>query len=241
MFNHPLVSLWFFLGFSFSLLTSNSFGAWGIHFAIFLGIAWMNKNHISRVGTRLKPILLYFPVMLGLYVLFSILLTDNSLGIIFSEVVIGFLKLILMVGAMMFFFVSTPSQDIIILFRSIWIKWKKPWKGMEDFFLFLGMTLRFYPTFQSNWQSVRNSRKALGLESENSHWNQVKTASKEMPGLLVHQLRRADDVATAMKLRGYGNQFPRGVTHPIPFGRNQLFQMIAITLFYWGIHSIAAF
>jgi hypothetical protein len=27
----------------------------------------------------------------------------------------------------------------------------------------LSMTLRFYPTFQSNWQSLRNSRRALGL------------------------------------------------------------------------------
>jgi len=77
------------------------------------------------------------------------------------------------------------------------------------------------------------------LESGFTRWKQVQIAAKEMPGLLVHQLRRADDVAMAMKLRGYGEQFPRGVTFPIPLEGNHLFQMVIISIFYWGIHSIA--
>ena len=240
MFAHPLVNLWFFLGFSFSLLTSITYGEWGIHLFIIVGIAWINKAHVRQVGIRLKPFLFYFPVMILLYVLFSLLLTNNSLSIILMEAIIGFLKLTMMAGAMMFFLESTPSQNIVTLFRSIWLKWNTSWRGVEDFFLFLSMTLRFYPTFQSNWQSLRNSRRALGLESGFTRWKQVQIAAKEMPGLLVHQLRRADDVALAMKLRGYGEQFPRGVTFPIPFEANHIFQMVIISLFYWGIHSIAA-
>ncbi len=188
----------------------------------------------------MKPFILYFPFMLILYIVFSLFLTDNPMSVILNEAVFGFMKLILMVGAMTFFIESTPSQDIVVLARSIWVKAGKPWIWVENFFLFLGMTLRFYPTFQSNWQSIRNSRKALGLESDLSHWARVKTAAKEMPGLLIHQLRRADDVATAMKLRGYGKQFPRGVTHPIPFHGDHVFQIAVITFIYWGIHSIAA-
>lgn len=240
MFAHPLVNLWFFLGFSFSLVTSITYGEWGIHLFIIFGIAWINKAHIPQVGIRLKPFLFYFPVMILLYVLFSLLLTNNSLSIILIEAMIGFLKLTMMAGAMMFFLESTPSQNIVTLFRSIWLKWHTSWRGVEDFFLFLSMTLRFYPTFQSNWQSLRNSRRALGLESGFTRWKQVQIAAKEMPGLLVHQLRRADDLALAMKLRGYGEQFPRGVTFPIPFEGNHLFQMVIISLFYWGIHYIAA-
>jgi energy-coupling factor transporter transmembrane protein EcfT len=144
-----------------------------------------------------------------------------------------------MVGAMMFYFESTPSQDILIIARSIWVRMNKPWKWVENFFLFLGMTLRFYPTFQSNWQSLRNTRKSLGLEADLSYLEQVKTAAKEMPGLLIHQLRRADDVAMAMKLRGYGKQFPRGVTYPTIFKAIHLIQIIFISSVYWAINTIA--
>jgi energy-coupling factor transporter transmembrane protein EcfT len=60
-----------------------------------------------------------------------------------------------------------------------------------------------------------------------------------MPGLLIHQLRRADDIAMAMKLRGYGKQFPRGVTYPTIFNAVHLIQIILISSIYWVIHTIA--
>jgi energy-coupling factor transporter transmembrane protein EcfT len=177
--------------------------------------------------------------MIILYFIFSLFLTDNTLGIILNEAIFGCLKLFLMVGAMMFFFESIQNQDIVIIARSIWVRLNKPWKWVEDFFLFLGMTLRFYPTFQSNWQLLRNTRKSLGLEADLSYLGQVKIAAKEMPGLLIHQLRRADDIAMAMKLRGYGKQFPRGVTYPTIFNAVHLIQIILISSIYWVIHTIA--
>lgn len=239
MIKHPLVNLWFFLGYSFSLLLSTTYFELGIYLLIFLVILWLNKKYFMQVLHRLKPIIYYFPIMIILYFIFSLFLTDNTLGIILNEAIFGCLKLFLMVGAMMFFFESIQNQDIVIIARSIWVRLNKPWKWVEDFFLFLGMTLRFYPTFQSNWQLLRNTRKSLGLEADLSYLGQVKTAAKEMPGLLIHQLRRADDIAMAMKLRGYGKQFPRGVTYPTIFKAVHLIQIILISSIYWVIHTIA--
>ena len=239
MIKHPLVNLWFFLSYSFSLLFSTNYFGLGIHFLIFLVIIWLNKKYFIQVLQGLKPIVYYFPIMIILYFIFSLFLTDNTLGIILNEVIFGCLKLFLMVGAMMFFFESIQNQDIVIIARSIWVRLNKPWKWVEDFFLFLGMTLRFYPTFQSNWQLLRNTRKSLGLEADLSYLGQVKIAAKEMPGLLIHQLRRADDIAMAMKLRGYGKQFPRGVTYPTIFNAVHLIQIILISSIYWVIHTIA--
>ena len=239
MIKHPLVNLWFFLSYSFSLILSTTYFGLGIYLLIFLVILWLNKKYFMQVLHRLKPIIYYFPIMIILYFIFSLLLTDNTLGIILNEAIFGCLKLFLMVGAMMFFFESTQSQDIVIIARSIWVRLNKPWKWVEDFFLFLGMTLRFYPTFQSNWQLLRNTRKSLGLEADLSYLGQVKTAAKEIPGLLIHQLRRADDIAMAMKLRGYGKQFPRGVTYPTIFNAVHLIQIILISSIYWVIHTIA--
>ena len=192
-----------------------------------------------QVLPRLKPIIYYFPIMIILYFIFSLFLTDNTLGIILNEAIFGCLKLFFMVGAMMLFFESTQSQDIVIIARSVWVRLNKPWQWVEDFFLFLGMTLRFYPTFQSNWQLLRNTRKSLGLEEDLSYLGQVKIAAKEMPGLLIYQLQRADDIAMAMKLRGYGKQFPRGVTYPIISKAVHLIQIILISFVYWAIHTFA--
>jgi len=239
MIKHPLVNLWFFLGYSFSLLLSTTYFGLGIYLLIFLVIIWLNKKYFIQVLQGLKPIVYYLPIMIILYFIFSLFLTDNTLGIILNEAIFGCLKLFLMVGAMMFFFESIQNQDIVIIARSIWVRLNKPWKWVEDFFLFLGMTLRFYPTFQSNWQLLRNTRKSLGLEADLSYLGQVKTAAKEMPGLLIHQLRRADDIAMAMKLRGYGKQFPRGVTYPTIFNAVHLIQIILISSIYWVIHTIA--
>ena len=239
MIKHPLVNLWFFLGYSFSLLLSTTYFGLGIYFLIFLVIIWLNKKYFIQVLQGLKPIVYYLPIMIILYFIFSLFLTDNTLGIILNEAIFGCLKLFLMVGAMMFFFESIQNQDIVIIARSIWVRLNKPWKWVEDFFLFLGMTLRFYPTFQSNWKLLRNTRKSLGLEADLSYLGQVKIAAKEMPGLLIHQLRRADDVAMAMKLRGYGKQVPRGVTYPTIFKAVHLIQIILISSIYWVIHNIA--
>ena len=128
MIKHPLVNLWFFLGYSFSLLLSTTYFGLGIYFLIFLVIIWLNKKYFIQVLQGLKPIVYYFPIMIILYFIFSLFLTDNTLGIILNEAIFGCLKLFLMVGAMMFFFESTQSQDIVIIARSIWVRLNKPWK-----------------------------------------------------------------------------------------------------------------
>jgi energy-coupling factor transporter transmembrane protein EcfT len=240
MFKNPLVNLWFFLGFSFSLIVSVSYLEWGIHSIIFLFISLINRSQILTIFRKMKSFVFYFPIMLIIYVLFSLLLTDNSIIFSINKAIFGILKLILMVGAMTFFIETTSSQDIVILLRSLWFKMDKSWKWVDDLFLFLEMTLRFYPTFQSTWESIRNSRKALGLEIELSQWSQVKIGAKEIPGLLIHQLRRADDVAMAINLRGYGKQIPRGITYHIPVKGDHIFQMTIVVFFFLGIHSIAA-
>ena len=175
--------------------------------------------------------------MIFLYVLFSLLLTDNNLQIIVYEAIDGFIRLILMVATMMYFFEITPNKDIVILARSIWVKFDLQWKWVENFFLFLTMTLRFYPTFQSNWNSIKNSYKILGLELNLSTFGKIKKTAKELPNLLIHELKRANDISLAMKLRGYGKQFPRGVTYPIPFNWNHGVMILVITISYYTLHS----
>ena len=234
---HPLVNLWFFLGFSTSLLFTTTYFGWLIHFMIFLTLVFYNYKISPLIISKIKPYIFYFPIMLCLYTFFSLVLTNNSLQIIIFEAIYGFLRLLLMVTTMMYFFEITPNQDIVVLLRSIWVKFNLPWKWVENFFLFLSITLRFYPTFQSNWNSVRNSHHTLGIESNPSRFRKITIAAKEMPGLLIHELKRANDISIAMKLRGYGKQFPRGVTYPIPFNWNHGIMILVITFTYFILHK----
>ncbi len=237
MSKHPFVNLWFFLGFSLSLLATDTYWGWAIHFGVALALALSNRAIFPTVLKRLRPFIFYFPTMLMLYIGFSLLLTDASLAHIMNEAFFGLTKLIIIVGAMMICLESTPSHDMVTMARSMWVKMNLPWRWVEDCFLFLGMTLRFYPTFQSNWTTVMHSRQSLGISRDGSRLAKVIMAAKDMPGMLIHQLRRAEDVANAMALRGYGQTFPRGVTHPIPFGKYHLIHIGIITLGFWLVHQ----
>ena len=49
--------------------------------------------------------------------------------------------------------------------------------------------------------------------------------------MLVYQLNRSNDIALAMKLRGYGIHYPRSVIHPIKFSLFNLIQVALIAFF----------
>lgn len=237
---HPLVILWFFLAFSSSLLFAETYFSWLYHIIIFFTLASYNYKISHIIIFKIKSYVYYFPAMLFLYILFSLFLTDNSLQIIIYEAIYAFFRLILMVSTMMYFFEITPNKDIVNLLRSIWVKSNLQWKWVENFFLFISLTLRFYPTFQSNWTSVKNSHKSLGLELNISSFGKIKKTAKEMPGLLIYELKRANDISLSMKLRGYGKQFPRGITYPIPFNWTDGLMILIITISFYTLYKYAS-
>lgn len=237
---HPFVKLWIYLGFVISLLISNTNIGFIIHGVLFLFLLFLHGNKRIALARRLRPLVFYFPLMLIFYVGFSFWLTNNSLSIIMIEAGLGFAKLILMVSAMALFLETTPIYDILIVIRSLWVKTNLPWRAVEDFFMFLGITLRFYPSIQNNWKELREARIGLELIEGSTRWEHIKLITRGMPGLLLYNLRRADEVATAMQLRGYGLHFPRGVTKPIHFTALHFAQLIFITTGYCSGHYFVA-
>ena len=240
MFKHPLVNFVYFLGFSISILMINNFYEGLPYFFILFITILFNRRSIQGVINQLKPIFYYFPMMLIFYLLFSFYLTDNSIKQILSEAFFGFIKIILMIGVMSLFFESTHTENFINIFRSMWFRTKLKWKWPENIFLFLSITLRFYPTVESNWNSLLNTRRSLGLKSGFTHFEKLKIAAKILPALILYQLHLADDIANAMELRGYGRKFPRGIAHLIDFRLIHLAQITLILFGYWGIDLIVS-
>ena len=238
MFKDPFVNLIYFLSFSISMILTSNYLGWIIHFLIFFITILFYLKSIDSIIKGLKPLLYYFPLMLFFYVVFSLLLTNNSFIQIINEAFFGFIKLIVMVGAMTIFLESKYVNNIINHFRTLWSKTNIHWEWPEDIFVFLSMTQRFYPTVQSNWSSMFSTRKSLGIDNNRSHIDKLIFAAKNLPNILLLHLHWADDIALAMKLRGYGSKFPRGVTFPSRLKFIHLIQIFIIISFFWIIQKI---
>ncbi|MEE8335038.1 MAG: energy-coupling factor transporter transmembrane component T, partial [Candidatus Neomarinimicrobiota bacterium] len=156
------------------------------------------------------------------------------------EVGFGFIRLVLIIGIMALYFENTVRQNLLTVFRSIWMRFNLTWKWVENTFIFLEMTLRFYPEFQKNWDSIRQARSGLGFRIKKGFKNRIIMAVEHLPGLLLVNLRRAEDIAAVMQLRGYGLKFPRGVTYPVPFTGLDISKMAGLTLIFWGLNYFAA-
>ena len=238
MFKQPIVKLYFFFCFSIAVLMTSNYQEWLIYFIILIITILSYKTSILDIFSNLKPILYYFPMMLFFYLVFSFFLTDNSINQIINEAFFGFIKIILMISAMSLFFKSSDSEDFVNILRSMWVKANLAWKWPEKIFVFLSTTLRFYPTVQSNWDSLIKTRRSLGFDTGHTHIQKIKIAAKSLPSLILYQLHWADDIAIAMKLRGFGNIFPRGVVKPVNFRLIHFSQLSLISFSFWALSKI---
>ncbi|MBC8400069.1 MAG: hypothetical protein H8E14_01125 [Candidatus Marinimicrobia bacterium] len=230
-----LVRLWFYLAFSISVLLSKSGLIWIVYFGLWCGLLFFNRSTVRSIWWRLRPYLIFLPLMVILYTIFSLFLTTNNLTDILIQGGFALVKMLLMIAIMGIYFENSESGEIFNALRSLWQKSKLPWRWVEDFFMFLELTLRFFPAFQRDWEHLHQSRQALGLSGSLKRLAIIKQTAAYLPGLLLQSLRQADNTALSIKLRGYGNRIPRGIVFPVKFsGWDALVFLIVTLFFYWG-------
>ena len=233
---HPLVRFIFFLAFSFSVLFTDRLTLWAIYFGIFLILTGFDRIVIRAVFSRIKPFILYFPFMLILYLGVSMSFTNATIYQAMFEVGFAFLRIALMISIMSLYFESVGSQNFLLALRSIWFQTGLKWNWMENFFLFLEMTLRFYPSLQRDWITVGQSRQSLGFNQKNNLWSEIRLAAKDLPVLLVINLRKSEDIASAMQLRGFGKSLPRCVYNATNFTIWHLLQFGGVIICFYLIN-----
>tara|TARA_B100001750_G_scaffold109108_1_gene86216 strand:- start:155 stop:880 length:726 start_codon:yes stop_codon:yes gene_type:complete len=241
MYIHPLVQFIFFLAFSFSVLFADTLTLWAIYFGIFVFITGFDRTVIRAVLSRIKPFILYFPFMLILYLGVSVLFTDSTIYQAMFEVGFAFLRIALMISIMSLYFESVGSHNFLLAIRSIWFQTGLKWSWMENFFLFLDMTLRFYPSLQRDWIAVGQSRESLGFNQNKNRWGVIRQAALDLPVLLVINLRKSEDIAVAMQLRGLGQSLPRCVYNATPFTTWHLIQFAGVIISFYLINLHAPF
>ena len=238
---HPLVRFIFFLTFSFSVLFADTLTLWAIYFGIFVVTTGFDRTVILAVFSRIKPFIQFFPIMLVIYLAMSIFFTDATIYQAMVEVGFAFLRIVLMISIMSLYFESVGSPNFLLALRSIWFQTGLKWNWMENFFLFLDMTLRFYPSLQRDWITLSQSRESLGFNQNNKRWDKIKLAAQDLPILLVVNLRKSQDIALAMQLRGFGESLPRCVYNATYFTTWHLLQFAGVVICFYLINLHAPF
>ena len=233
---HPLVRFIFFLAFSFSVLFADTLTLWAIYFGIFVVTTGFDRTVILAVFSRIKPFILFFPFMLVCYLAVSVFFTDVTIYQAMVEVGFAFLRIVLVISIMSLYFESVGSPNFLLALRSLWFQTGLKWNWMENFFLFLDMTLRFYPSLQRDWITLSQSRESLGFNQKNNRWDKIKLATQDLPILLVVNLRKSQDIALAMQLRGFGESLPRCVYNATYFSTWHLLQFAAVVICFYLIN-----
>ncbi len=225
---NPIVTFIFYFGLAFSTILSKTWNDLMIYFIMCIILMIFNTANLKPALKQVKPFFLFFPIMIIVYIFISFVFTNSTWTIIFNEAGFAMSKLLFLVIVMSLYLEISRKQNLVLSIRSIWVKMNLKWKKVEDIFMFLELTLRFYPTFQREWQIIIRSKKALGLTSSVGKWRQIKSVANDLPGMILQSYRKAENTAVVMEQRGYGKQIPRGVANPILFNMSDLILLVII-------------
>jgi energy-coupling factor transporter transmembrane protein EcfT len=234
---NPLTVVWLVIGSVISILlvqTGEQFFICSAGLGILIAI---NRKKISQIYHRVKPFLIFLPVMSLLYMGFSFILTDLSTEAILIYALIALGRLFLMIILMAVFLQSSGPTTLLTAIRSIWWRMNIPWKKVEDFLLFFSLILRFYPLYQKEWEFAKRSQRALGIENYQSKLKDVRIIIQNLPGIVIQSYRKAESTAGIMVLRGYGTQIPRGVAYPIKFRTVDSVIIVISFVGFFGLYS----
>ena len=229
---NPIVTSIFFLGLAFSTILSKTWYGLFVFTILSIILILLNITYIKSAFKQVKPFLLFLPIMIIIYLIMSFIFTNSTWAIIINDAGFAISKLLLLVIVMSLYLEISKKHNLILAIRSIWSKLNLKWKKIEDLFMFLELTLRFYPTFQREWQTINRSKRALGIVTAESKWNRVKSVTNDLPGMILQSYRKAENTALIMQQRGYGKQIPRGVANPIIFKINDFIFIVIIVTGY---------
>ena len=236
MFN-PIVIFIFYFGLAASAIGLNSWIELLLFGLIVFLLVLINHKRAAKVIKQITPYLYFLPIFFGIYFVVSIFFTDYDLIQIINSAGLALFRLLLLLTIMSIYIDISKESNIVHALRSLWSKTNIAWRWVDNLFIYLELTLRFYPSFQFEWNTVNRSKKALGLEEGSKKWDKVKSIANDLPGIIIQNYLKAENTASIMKQRGYGKVIPRGVAYPIPFRIIDLFTLIIIIGTFWMINN----
>ena len=224
---NPLTKIWLFFIILLGLLSLESWQPLLCYGGVLLILLFFYRK---LFWSRIKGFILFLPTMFIIYSIISVGILGNPVNSVLEQAGFITIKFAWMILIMAFYLEWGSTAKIIPALRTLWMKVDKPWAKVEHGFLFLALILRFYPSFQQDWELYSQSDKALGISPGKSLGKRIKRMIDYLPGMILAQYRRADDITHQMILRGYGSAIPRTVAYPVSWTRQDIF-IIAVSPF----------
>lgn len=237
---HPLVEMTLYLGLSIFSLAADSIAGWFATLFIISVIVNIHSISLMIIWKKVRHLIVFYPLLLGIFILSSLVFSNETLATVLNQGGFAMLRFILVTAIIGAYLERESRKKVLISIRTAWVRMNIPLKRVEDFFLFLNLTMRFFPSIQRDWLVLNQSRAILGIKQDKKRIRQLSTAINTLPGFLLLHLKKARHTALAMSLRGYGNQIPRGVAEPVRFFSKDFIQLIAVLIMFMGIYFFAA-
>lgn len=94
----------------------------------------------------------------------------------------------------------THPMDIVQMFDRAGLPYR--------YAMLINLALRFFPVLQHEMRRIQDAQQARGLDLEGA-WKRVLGLRKVLLPMLLRVLRRTEDIAVSMELRGYGYDHDR--------------------------------
>tara|TARA_B100001121_G_C18325183_1_gene450657 strand:- start:180 stop:620 length:441 start_codon:yes stop_codon:yes gene_type:complete len=138
---------------------------------------------------------------------------------------------------MKIFILSVKNESFIKLIRSVFLKLRLNLRFLDDLILFTTLSLRFYPELQNRWKSFEQGHTYIGINNNNgSLILRLKLYSGMFMRILSLQYKKSIIIGNNIKLRGYGNCYPRGIVNPIKINFFDLIISILIPVTFIILH-----
>jgi len=201
--------------------------------------AVFNQLSIKSILRRVKPFILFLPVMLVFYLPLAVILSGSGIVDQLRLLVLPLLRIFLMLIAMAVFLGLTSAAAVLDSVRTIWRATGRKWLWVEYAFQMLYLVFRFFPMFRDEFSTRRAMDKALSLNDASGRFAAITRLAQYLPAVVSNIFHRAENLGLAMTVRRFGSTVPRGVALPRYFGLADLATAGVCLLVVLGFSSLA--
>ncbi|MGH8015411.1 MAG: energy-coupling factor transporter transmembrane component T family protein [Candidatus Zixiibacteriota bacterium] len=221
----------------------------------YLGILALLVMALIYSGVSRETILLSFKPMLwlvGVTVLYHLIFSGQGTKILLdifgykltlgavNEAAFYSLRLILFVSMAFLVTLTSSPSDIGDAFAKTVRPLRRFKVPVEDISLILFMAIRFIPVLYEEFVIIKNAQKLRGVDFSGSITNRLQKSAAIIVPVFVAAIGRADELAQAIEVRGYGKAVERTFYSHSNFGVNEIgFASICLivigALFYFSL------
>ena len=211
----PRTKLFFVIVYLVDIFIAHSIAEFSLLFLIFITVAYLSKTSFNMLLSSVKSIIVLIVFTSLVHIFFNksgSVVLDLSFMKIYSGALLGILlitvRFILVVMIMVVFMATTsPSQITHAIEKSLGFL-KVIGVPISTFALVL--SIRFIPTIIEETNRIINAQVSRGSDfNEGSLMQKVKKFIPILIPLFIATLKRADELATAMEVRGYSTTIKR--------------------------------